>query len=289
MDDGARRRCLSAAVAAAAGFGAGFPALAAAAAAVAVAGKDEEPEECRGGAIVAEAAVPGAYQQVCMTLPERKITLKSTGDEISVLQGSASGTGTLSGRTGVAVWNSGLLLARLLDRLAVEGASSPSRRGSGGTMTTPPPAAKAKAAALFRDLTVLELGCGTALSSIVASKLGAARVFATDGNAEVVELARSNLERNGVADVVLSDDDDGQGGGGGGGEGRAAELHWGLLDASDYYDAADVILGSDLTYNSGSWRVLSETLAAALKPDGYVLYLALGHSGFGVAGELGGF
>jgi len=112
-----------------------------------------------------------------------------------------------------------------------------------------------------------------ALASIVASKLGADEVIATDGNSEVVDLAQSNLERNTVSP----------------GLGRATELRWGILDAADYFDSADVVLGSDLTYNSGSWRVLAETLSAVLKPDGYVLYLALGHSGFGVSGELGGF
>jgi len=204
--------------------------------AAAASDENDEPEECRGGAIVAESAVPGAYQQICMTLPERKITLKSTGDVLSVLQGTSAGGGTLSGRTGVAVWNSALLLARLLD--ATEKSSPSSVR-------------------LFEGRTVLELGCGTALASIVASKLGADEVLATDGNGEVVELARTNLERNGVSSSSPSE---GRGGG------RAEELKWGMINAADYYDTADVVLGSDLTYNSGSWRVLAETMSAVLKP-----------------------
>jgi len=48
-------------------------------------------------------------------------------------------------------------------------------------------------------------------------------------------------------------------------------------------------VGSDLTYNSGSWLALAETMATVLKPDGVVLYLTLGHSGFNVQAELGGF
>jgi len=51
----------------------------------------------------------------------------------------------------------------------------------------------------------------------------------------------------------------------------------------------DVILGSDLTYNSGSWRVLAETMDTLLSQNGFVLYLSLGHSGFNVRGEVDGF
>ena len=141
----------------------------------------------------------------------------------------------------------------------------------------------------LKHQTVLELGCGTAVASIAALKLGAKRVIATDGNLEVVELARANCKRNGVL---------GGGGGGVSGEsmegngglgGEAALLQWGILDAVEYYDTADIVMGSDLTYNSGTWGVLAETMDAVLKPNGIVIYLSLGHSGFSVAGELGGF
>ena len=155
---------------------------------------------------------------------------------------------TISGRTGVSVWNSGLLLVRLLDGIA---RSDPS---------------------FFTGRIALELGCGTGLASVALSRLGAAEVIATDGNPEIVDLARSNVERNGVSGTV-----------------RADELRWGLLDAADYFGYADLVVGSDLTYNSGSWRVLAETLGAILKPDGVFLYLALGHSGFNVLGEMAGF
>jgi hypothetical protein len=50
-----------------------------------------------------------------------------------------------------------------------------------------------------------------------------------------------------------------------------------------------VILGSDLTYNSGSWRALSETISLLLKPGGLFLYVTLGHSGFASSGEINGF
>ena len=44
--------------------------------------------------------------------------VKSTGDKISILQGTGdAGGGSVAGRTGVAVWNSCLLLVRLFDKL----------------------------------------------------------------------------------------------------------------------------------------------------------------------------
>lgn len=153
-----------------------------------------------------------------------------------------------AGRTGVAVWNSGLLMTRLLDALTTQ---SPS---------------------WLKHKTVIELGCGTGLASITAAKLGALQVLATDGNADVVALAKDNILRNQVDNVA-----------------EATMLQWGFFDALDYADSADVVIGSDLTYNSGSWRVLTETLSTILKPGGMVLYLTLGHAGFNVDGELNGF
>lgn len=153
-----------------------------------------------------------------------------------------------AGRTGVAVWNSCLLLTRLLDTLTRQDSS------------------------WLKDKTVVELGSGAALASIAAAKLGAKQVLATDGNPNVVELANRNIQRNQVEDKV-----------------EATTLQWSFLDAVDYVDVADVVIGSDLTYNSGTWRVLAETFSTILKPGGVVLYLTLGHAGFNVEGELNGF
>ena len=225
-----------------------------------------------------------------MSLPERSITLKvsngrgilivkamqyilrgqmiyllnqSTGDVIQIYQGGVPSSSnnnrnseSVSGRTGVALWNSGILLTRLLDELYQLDPS------------------------ILSDRTVLELGCGTAVASIAALKLGAHRVIATDGNLEVVELAQANLKKNGVG--VSKEEGNGEGG-------EADVLRWGILDAVEYYDTADIVMGSDLTYNSGTWGLLAETMDAVLKPNGIAIYLSLGHSGFSVAGELGGF
>ena len=214
-----------------------------------------------------------------MELDERSFRLEASGDAtITVYQGTKS-AGGMAGRTGgeiffdasclflasssrwqlttartvrfprtVAVWNSGILLTRLLDALCQANPSA------------------------LEGKTVLELGCGTALASIAAAKLGAAAVLATDANPEVLQLAARNIARNDVADVAV-----------------ARRLPWGLLDAYDYEGRADVVIGSDLTYNSGAWVALAETMATVLRPDGVVLYLSLGHAGFAAGGEVGGF
>ena len=154
-----------------------------------------------------------------------------------------------AGQTGVAVWNSGLLLTRLLDAL---------------TETTTP--------SWLEQKTVVELGCGTGLASIATAKLGASLVLATDGNPNVVKLANENIQCNQVDEMV-----------------KATTLQWGFLDAVEYTNVADVVIGSDLTYNSGTWRLLAETLSTILKPGGIVVYLTLGHAGFNVDGEVNGF
>jgi methylase of polypeptide subunit release factors len=49
---------------------------------------------------------------------------------------------------------------------------------------------------------VLELGCGSALLSIAAAKLGARRVVATDLDVNALEAARQTISLNGVADRI---------------------------------------------------------------------------------------
>jgi len=198
-------------------------------------------EECQNGALVAEQAVPGAYQQVCMDLNVRSIPLVAS-QTLEIQQGGAA-----AGTTGLAVWNSSLLLARLLQRLKND-------------------------ADWLNDKTVLELGCGTGMVSLVAALLGASNVIATDGNPSVVELATKNIQANDLSKQIV-----------------AQQLSWGLLDAMEFSEHADLVLGSDLTYNAGSWRVLAESMAAIVKPNGYILYLSLGHAGFNVNAEIDGF
>ena len=205
-------------------------------------------KQCSNGRLASESQVPGAYQQLCMGLEQRVFKLQSSGDTITVAQGTNSAGGSsVAGRTGVAVWNSGILLTRLLDEINQN-------------------------SSMFKESTVLELGCGAGLASIALAKFGSSSVIATDANVEVLELAKQNFDLNNISSVA-----------------KTAELHWGLLDASEYDNIADIVVGSDLTYNSGSWLALAETMATVIKNDGIVLYLTLGHSGFNVQAELGGF
>lgn len=53
-----------------------------------------------------------------------------------------------------------------------------------------------------RDATVLDLGCGSGLLSIVAARSGAARVVAVDVDTDARAVTRVNVRRNGVADRV---------------------------------------------------------------------------------------
>lgn len=204
---------------------------------------DDDSAICSKGALVPEQAVPGAYSQVCMTLSERIVPLSSGGD--IVIRQEASG----SGKTGMAVWNSGLVLTRIIQEISTQNPT------------------------WFSNQQIMELGCGTGLVSIVCHRLGAKSVLATDGNPDVVANAKRNLEMN-KCDK----------------ENAAARiLQWGLLNAMDFSESVDLLLGADLTYNSGSWRVLAESMEAVLKPNGACLYLSLGHEGFNVNAEVDGF
>mmetsp|Transcript_32911 Transcript_32911/g.55156 ORF Transcript_32911/g.55156 Transcript_32911/m.55156 type:complete len:360 (-) Transcript_32911:1276-2355(-) len=216
---------------------------------------------CQNGALVGESAVPGAYSSICMGEPERIVPLPRLQGRLDESERTTRGTIVIQqqtgggGQTGMTVWNSGLLLTRLIDALVTELGSKD----------------------FWSQQEVLELGSGAGLCSIAAHKLGAKSVLATDGNPLVLELAKANIQRNcGTTDN---------------GSIQATVLQWGLLNAMDFSETASLVLGADLTYNAGSWRVLAETMSTVLKTDGdaRVLYLSLGHEGFNVNAEMDGF
>ena len=231
---------------------------------------------CRNGALIPEQAVPGAYSNSCMTLPRRIVPLQvptkksDTPSTIStetvnlIISQEASG----SGRTGLAVWNSGLLLTRVMQSLALQ---------------LPYWFAQQKR--------ILELGCGTGVVSIACHQLGAPNVLATDGNPDVVRLANQNIEinRRPISISGKAFDDTQANNAQETSYIEAKPLQWGLLNAMDYSEAADLVLVSDLTYNAGTWRALAETMEAVLSPTGTVLYLSSGHEGFNVNSEIEGF
>ena len=181
-----------------------------------------------------ETAVPGAYQNPCMDESVRTVPMRATKEhpDLRILQGSVG-----PGSTGAAIWNSSILLKRLVEEMDC-----------------------------WKDSSVLELGCGTGLVSLTIKALGARRVVATDGNMAVLERAAQSAQLN---QLLL----------------ETATLSWGLLEAADYFDAADWVIGSDLTYSPGNWPALADTMAAIAKYR--VLYLTLAHAGF--SNEMDGF
>jgi ribosomal protein L11 methyltransferase len=58
---------------------------------------------------------------------------------------------------------------------------------------------------MWPGATVLDVGCGSGVLSIVAAKLGAPYVEAIDISAAAVEATAANAARNGVAGVVTAD------------------------------------------------------------------------------------
>lgn len=76
--------------------------------------------------------------------------------------------------------------------------------------------------------TVLELGAGTGLCALICAKLGVPRVYATDGDENVVASLKVNAEANSVEDRVTS-----------------SVLWWGAEDVTLRQDV-DLLIGADV-------------------------------------------
>lgn len=185
-----------------------------------------------------EDAIPGAYQNTCMTLPLRTVQLEPSWS-VQIRQQTPA-----AGSTGMALWNSSLLLARLVLRMP-----------------------------LLRGQNVVELGCGgSALVSLAAAHVGAQHVLATDGNDNVLALARENIQQNNSGEPQID----------------VQTLRWGVEPTSDI--KADIVLGADLTYQPSNWQPLMDTMAALLKDESSrIVYLTCGHFGLSAKAELQGF
>jgi len=140
----------------------------------------------------------------CYNLPLR--SLRFNGSVLEVEQASTSGG--MAGRTGVAIWNSCLLLSRFVSSL---------------------PSSSSQLLGLFEGKDVLELGCGTGLASLVAAPL-AKSVLATDGNTEVAGLAAKNVAKN--ANMRPSDNI------------QVLQMKWGTMEVPpDLYSSVDTVFG----------------------------------------------
>ena len=112
----------------------------------------------------------------------------------------------------------------------------------------------------FDDETVLELGCGCALASVVAAKRGAATVVATDGSAACVRRAARSIALNGAdASAVRFDWESCVGEDGGPGALRAV---------------ADVVVASDVIYGENCVGPLVAAIAHVAKRDAEILVVA---------------
>lgn len=76
-------------------------------------------------------------------------------------------------------------------------------------------------------------------------------VLATDGNEEVINLAKINIERN------FNDNNEKE-------RVKAIQMQWGFVESMDLDGMADIIIGSDLTYNPNTWRSLCESIDVIL-------------------------
>lgn len=108
--------------------------------------------------------------------------------------------------------------------------------------------------ALLRGSAVLDVGCGTGVLSLFAARAGARKVYAVDGSADIAEVARDNVERNGFAGAV--------------------EVIQGRMEGVSLPEKVDVIVSEWMGYCLLYESMLQSVLHARdrfLKPGGAVL------------------
>mmetsp|Transcript_58370 Transcript_58370/g.110057 ORF Transcript_58370/g.110057 Transcript_58370/m.110057 type:complete len:262 (+) Transcript_58370:30-815(+) len=118
---------------------------------------------------------------------------------------------------------------------------------------------------------VLELGAGSGLASIVAKRLGASRIFITDGDATSTELAVDNLADN---NIDCASKDSGI---------VVARLLWGDCESfkTDMMPEGgfSVILAADVMYKKHLPPLLFGTMKGLLSPNGVALLVHLVRAG----------
>jgi ribosomal protein L11 methylase PrmA len=105
---------------------------------------------------------------------------------------------------------------------------------------------------MMRGATVLELGAGVGFSSLVADALGAEVVVISDGNADVLKLADTNIGVNVEPGRRVS----------------TAQLRWSTDDEAKFLATKwNYILASDVTYRKSSWPELIGTIYRLSTPS----------------------
>lgn len=106
----------------------------------------------------------------------------------------------------------------------------------------------------FKGARVLELGCGLALPSLVAARLGA-KVTATDFHPDVPAFLKENLQRNKIPGHEL--------------DLRYEELSWAKAVTSELANHSfDWVIGSDVLYERAHGQQLADTLSRFLVSSG---------------------
>ena len=101
---------------------------------------------------------------------------------------------------------------------------------------------------LVHKKSILELGAGTGFNSILAARLGASDVLATDGDCEVIEGMQQNVVLNEDTDIV-----------------SLQNLVWNSEHVAMLPGNWDLIIGADVTYDSRVFPDLVATLSTVLR------------------------
>ena len=102
------------------------------------------------------------------------------------------------------------------------------------------------------QMRILELGCGLALPSLFAARLGA-QVVATDFHPEVPRILELNMKENQISSL------------------HYIPLNWEKNNYSSLHGQFDLILGSDILYEQRFPQSLSHSLKHLLAPHGKIL------------------
>ena len=102
---------------------------------------------------------------------------------------------------------------------------------------------------LIRDKTILEIGGGLGLPSLVAAALGG-EVTSTDYLQDAIDFARRNAERNGIGNIKFQ------------------TLDWRNLSGLEQFD---ILLASDVVYERKQFEPLLKAFDVLVKPGGTIL------------------